>query len=172
MPTGGLRRPHRSPERGDVGPADLPPLRVDAARVERAARRRADQARRLARDRLEPLLVHVDPRKAVHEPDRVRMPRIVEDRVDVADLDDTARVHDDDAIGELSDKAEVVRDEDDRGLRVLLGGLDHLDDLGLDRHVERRRRLVGDRARSGSSPWPWRSSRAAACRPRTRAGTD
>ena len=39
---------------------------------------------------------------------------------------------------------QIVRDEDDRGVRVLLGGLDHLDDLRLDGDVERRRGLVGD----------------------------
>ena len=59
-------------------------------------------------------------------------------------LDDLAGVHDDDAVGELGDEAEVVRDEDDRGVRLLLRRLHDLDDLRLDRHVERGRRLVGD----------------------------
>ena len=45
------------PQLGDVRPAHAPPLRVRAARVEGAARRRRDHARRLARDRLEPLLL-------------------------------------------------------------------------------------------------------------------
>ena len=115
-----------------------------AARVERAARRRRDQARRLTRDRLEPLRVRVDPREAVHQADRVRVARRVEDREDVAELDDAARVHHDDAVGELGDQAEVVRDQDDRRVRLPLSRLQHLDDLRLDRHVERRRRLVGD----------------------------
>ena len=75
------------------------------------------------------------------------MLRLVEERVDVAQLDDAPRVHDDDAVGELGDQAEVVGDEDDRRVRLALGGLDHLHDLGLDRHVERRRRLVGDEHR-------------------------
>ena len=61
-----------------------------------------------------------------------------------AELDDVARVHDDDAVGELRDQAEVVRDQDDRGVRLLPRGLQHLHDLRLDRHVERGRRLVGD----------------------------
>ena len=100
------------------------------------------------------------------------MPRRLEDREDVADLHDAARVHDDHAVGELRDEPEVVGDEDDRRVRLLLGRLDHLDDLRLDRHVERRRRLVGDEDRSGCWPSPSRSSRAGASLPRTRAGTD
>ena len=68
-------------------------------------------------------------------------------RVDVAQLDHAPCVHDDHAVGELGDQAEVVRDEDDRGVCLPLGRLDHLHDLSLDRHVERRRRLVGDEHR-------------------------
>ena len=44
------------------------------------------------------------------------------------------------------------------------------EDLRLDRHVERRRRLVGDQHATGRTTAPSRSSRAGACRPRTRAG--
>ena len=47
----------------------------------------------------------------------------------------------------------------------------HLEHLGLDGHVERGGRLVGDEQRRGRRRWPWRSSPAGACRPRTRAGT-
>ena len=42
-----------------------------------------------------------------------------------------------------------------------------LEDLRLDRDVERRRRLVGDQQRAGCRRAPWRSSRAGACRRRT-----
>ena len=35
-------------------------------------------------------------------------------------------------------------------LRLLLDGLQHFEHLGLDRHVERRRRLVGDQAATAS----------------------
>ena len=112
--------------------------------MERAPRRGRDQARRLARDRLEPFLVHIEPREAVHQPDRVRVPRRVEDREDVAVLDDASGVHDDDAVRELGDEPEIVRDQDDRRMRLALRGLQHLDDLCLDRDVESGRRLVGD----------------------------
>ena len=48
--------------------------------------------------------------------------------------------------------------------------LDQLEDLRLDGHVERRRRLVGDQQLRDRWRAPWRSSRAGACRRRTRAG--
>ena len=46
-----------------------------------------------------------------------------------------------------------------------------LEDLRLDRHVERGRRLVGDQQLRARTPAPSRSSRAAACRPRAGADT-
>ena len=52
----------------------------------------------------QPFLLAVEPRQAVHQAEGVRMPRRVEDREDVAELDDAARVHDDDAVGELGDE--------------------------------------------------------------------
>ena len=56
-------------------------------------------------------------------------------------------------------------------LRAVLDALEHLEHLGLDRHVERGRRLVGDEQRRARWRSPSRSSPAAACRRRTRAGT-
>ncbi len=44
----------------------------------------------------------------------------------------------------LRDDAEIVRDEDDRHPQLALQLLEQLEDLRLNRHVERRRRLVGD----------------------------
>ena len=66
------------------------PVRVRTAGWNAQAGRRRDQARRLARDRLEPLPVRVEPREAVQQPDGVRVPRRLEDREDVAELDDPA----------------------------------------------------------------------------------
>ncbi len=103
-------------KRRDLGPAERATLRSGRSADGTRSPAADEQARRLARDRLEPLLVRVDPGEAVHEADRVRVPWRVEDREDVAELDDPARVHDDDAVGELRDEPEVVRDEDDRGV--------------------------------------------------------
>jgi hypothetical protein len=63
-----------------------------------------------------------------------------------------------------------VRDDDHGGVELLLEPVDQVEDLGLDRHVERRGRLVGDQ-QVGVQDRPWRSWPAGACRPRTRAGT-
>ena len=60
------------------------------------------------------------------------------------DLGHPSRVHHLHAVGDPRDHAEVVRDEHDRGVRALLDRLQQLEDLRLDRHVERGRRLVGD----------------------------
>ena len=64
------------------------------------------------------------------------------------------------------DEAEIVADHQDRGA---LGGAevaDEVDDLGLHRHVERRRRLVGEQQIGRCRQARWRSSRAGACRPK------
>ena len=55
--------------------------------------------------------------------------------------------------------------------RSALSSLDQPQDLRLDRHVERGGRLVGDQQRRAPAPAPSRSSPAAACRRRTRAGS-
>ncbi len=60
------------------------------------------------------------------------------------DLDDLAEVHDRDPVRDVADDREVVRDEEVRQLEVGLEGLEQVDDLGLDRDVERRDRLVAD----------------------------
>ena len=70
-------------------------------------------------------------------------------KIDTTSPCSTARpgVHDDDPVADLRDHAEIVRDEDDRGSVRLPEPLQELDDLSLERHVERRGRLVGDEQR-------------------------
>ena len=88
-----------------------------------------------------------------------------------AGLDDRARVHDLDALAHPGHDAEVVRDQDQRRAALVHEVAQEVEDLCLDRDVERRRRLVGDRAPSARRPAPSRSSRAGASRPRTGAGS-
>ena len=59
-------------------------------------------------------------------------------------LDDPPGVHDHDAVRDLRNDAQVMRDEDDRGRVLALEPLQQRQHLGLDRHVERGRRLIGD----------------------------
>ena len=73
-------------------------------------------------------------------------------------LHDAPRVHHDDARARLGDDAEVVRDEEDRTSRAPAAGRAELQDLRLDRHVERGRRLVGDEQLRAGRRAPPRSS--------------
>ena len=59
-------------------------------------------------------------------------------------LDDLARIHHRDPVAHLGHDAEVVRDEDQRHAGLALDVLEEVQVLGLDGHVEVRRRLVGD----------------------------
>jgi hypothetical protein len=68
----------------------------------------------------------------------------VEDLLHGAGLDHAPAVHHHDPVGHLGDDPEVVGDQDRAGVGLLLGSLEDLEDLRLDRHVERGGRLVGD----------------------------
>ena len=59
-----------------------------------------------------------------------------------AELDDLAEVHDRDVVADVAHHGKVVRDEDVREPELVLQVLEQVDDAGLDRHVERRDRLV------------------------------
>ena len=72
------------------------------------------------------------------------MLRVLVDRLALADLDDLAEVHDGDAVGDLPDHRQVVRDEDVGQVEVTLQVAQQVEDLRLDRHVERGDRLVAD----------------------------
>ena len=75
--------------------------------------------------------------------------RVGEDALDRALLDDVAAIHDDDAVGHLRDDGHVVRDEEHRHAVLALETVDQREDLGLDRDIERRGRLVGDQQTRG-----------------------
>ena len=57
-------------------------------------------------------------------------------------LDDLAEVHHRDAIRDVADDREIVRDEEIRELELPLEIRKQVDDLSLNRDVERRHRLV------------------------------
>ena len=116
-----------------------------AARRERALGRRAEHVPRRARDRHQPLpAAGVEPRDALQQPERVGVPRPREEPVGRAGLHEHAGVHHVHALAHARDDAEVVRDQDERRVEVGDEGLQQLEDLRLDRDVERGRRLVGD----------------------------
>ena len=67
-----------------------------------------------------------------------------EDLALVRRLDDLAEIHHRDAVGHVLDDREIVADEQQREAEPALQVLEQVDDLRLDRHVERRHRLVAD----------------------------
>jgi hypothetical protein len=73
--------------------------------------------------------------------------RPVDQRARRADLHDAAEVDDRDAVGEMIHHGDVMRDEQHREVEAPLQRVEQIDDLCLDRHVERRDRLVGDQQR-------------------------
>ena len=83
-------------------------------------------------------------RNRVEQSLRVRMLRRLEDLPHRTFLDDPSRVHHGHAIGMTGDDAEVVRDEQQREMKLLLHLLQQVENLRLNRHVERGRRFVGD----------------------------
>ena len=97
-------------------------------------------------------------------PTRVGVRRAVDDVGHRADLGDAAGVHHGHAVAGLGDHAHVVRDQHHRRAMLLAQALEQRNDLRLDRHVERRRRLVGDDQLAARRPAPARSRRAGACR--------
>src|SRR3954469_2607925 len=111
MTCGQMRRATDRSQRRLLFPAAEASLREKTPRVEGAARGSADQARRLAGNRPKPVVVGVQLRQALHQADRVRVTWRLEDRVHVSELHDLARIHDDDAVCELGDQAEVVGDQ-------------------------------------------------------------
>ncbi len=118
---------------------------VVAARREPAACGPVERARHHAADRLQRgRVAHAEERDRLQQRLRVRMLRAAEDVGDGPSLDDPARVHDRDLVDHLGDHAEVVGDQQDRHAEPLAQLSHQLEDLGLDRRVERGRRLVGD----------------------------
>ena len=107
---------------GSTALADLG--RARAARVEPAARRRADRVRRLAGDewpRPGPVLVRVRDRDRAEQRRRVRVDRLVVELLGGRELHHLAEVHDRDPVGDVAHDAEVVGDEHVGQLRARPG---------------------------------------------------
>ena len=72
------------------------------------------------------------------------MDAVGDELVAVGQFDQFAQVHDADAVGDVLDDAEVMRDEQVGQAHFGLQVLEHIDDLRLDGNVQRRDRLVAD----------------------------
>lgn len=85
-----------------------------------------------------------DARHGCQQAFRVVGLRIVEDLVHAPLLDHMTAIHDDHLIGEIGHNTHVVRDDEHRGTEFVAGETQQIEDLGLHRHVECRRRLIGE----------------------------
>ena len=115
-------------------------IRVDAARDLCA------QAREEPGDRVEPAVILADATawNTAKEPDRVRVPRILQHLLDGSFLHQSARIEHADAIAHLRDHAEVVADEEHCGVELGLQLCDEVENLCLDGRIEPGRGLVED----------------------------
>ena len=113
--------------------------------MEDAPARRLDQVGEGARDRCQPAAPAS--RERSEQAPRVGVERLAEDVSGRPLLDHAAGVEDRDALAQTVHDAEVVADEEEAALRRRPQVLDEVQDLRLDRHVERRRRLVEEEKR-------------------------
>ena len=93
---------------------------------------------------MQPAARRGDPRDRGQESFGIGMGRSREERVRARRFDDASGIHDDHAVGVPRDHAEVVRDEQDRHPELLLQAVEQLENLRLNRDVQRRRRLIGN----------------------------
>ena len=126
-----------------LGVAEL--LAQPAAGVEAAAGRRRGRRGHVAlQDEALLATARVGVGDRRQEGDRVRVARVAVELLDRALLDELAEVHHADPVAEVLDDREVVADEEVRQVEVAAQVEQQVQDLALDRHVERRHRLVAD----------------------------
>ena len=116
--------------------------RVRASRMEVAAGGRVERRRDLALDRHERALGRRHLARLREQRLRVGMIGLREELRRRRALDDAAQVHDDDAVRDVLDDAQVVADEKVREVERALEFHEEVEHLRLDRDVERRHRLV------------------------------
>ena len=103
------------------------------------------QIGREARNRIQLLaLVLIELRNRGEQRLGVGVADVLEQLHRVGRLDLSPGVHDHHAVGSAGDHPHVVRDQDDPHAELALEPVEQLQDLGLDRHVERGGGLVGD----------------------------
>src|ERR1043166_5271391 len=118
-----------------------------AARMEPARARWVDRVRHVAlEDDLlaSAALLGVGDRHSREQRAGVGMLRSEVELVAIGELDAVAEVHHHDAVGDVADDVQVVRDEDVRQSEFLLQVLEQVEDLRLDGDVECRDGLVAD----------------------------
>ena len=119
-------------------------MRPRATIGEAAASEQLIERRHLSRNGGQPFTAFFGVRQRSEQQLRVRMQRPREKFLRLRDLDDLAGVHQRDPMRDFADDAEIVRDQQHRHPLRLLQFDQQLENLLLDRDVERGRGLVGD----------------------------
>jgi hypothetical protein len=129
----------------EAGRLDLADLdRARAARVERAAGRRIDRVGGLAADRGARAAAHRKIGDGVEQHSRVGVPRPGEQRLGLADLDQPAEIHHADPRRHEAHDRQIVGDQEIGQPEPILQVAHQVENLRLDRDVERRGRFVAD----------------------------
>lgn len=132
--------------RTEVGNAGIAIVAAEgAARREGAAGRKSGKARNDAGNGRE--LAALESGRGGEEPLSIRMAGRAKDFGGEAELDEAAGVHDSDAIGDASDNAEIVSNEEKAEAHFAAKAIEKFEDLLLDGDVERRGGLVSDEER-------------------------
>ena len=119
-------------------------LRHITPRMKYAARRRIGGTRQIAFENDFFFFAFFDNGNGGQERFRIGVRRIFVDVFLRRRFDDVSQIHDDDAVGNVFDDAEVVRNKDIRDPHFFLQFLQQVYNLRLDGNVERRNRLVAD----------------------------
>ena len=126
-----------------LGPAAVEDIR--AAGMKTAALGRIGRARHLAfQDDALPCRTRLGHRDGRQQRFRIGMHGRGEDISLWRELDDLAEIHHRHAMRDVLDNGEIVADEQQREAELPLQVLQQIDDLRLDRDVERRNRFVAD----------------------------
>src|SRR5579862_3508263 len=83
-------------------------------------------------------------RRSAKQPGRVGMARSLEHFARGALLDDAPSIGDSDAIGDLRDHSQIVRDKQKRKTEIAAQAREQLENLFLHGDIERRRGFIGD----------------------------
>ena len=119
---------------------------VRAPRIEMASCRRRYGTRNIAAQHhsLSATRPRVGNRNRREQCDRIGMQRPIEQHRRIRQLHDAPKIHHSNAVADVLDYCEIMRNEKIGEVELVLQFRKQIDDLRLDRHVERRNRLVAD----------------------------
>ena len=130
---------------GRLSSAKLP--RRGTAVRKPAAGKRPRQRRDVAADYGERLTALVSRRQRVEKLERIWVPRSLKECLARSGLHNLAGIHHRNPVRHLGDDPKIVRNEQQGHPALALKLTQHVEHLGLNRHVERRRRLIRDEKR-------------------------